>query len=273
MGYYSAKRGRRRWGRRYRRYRHPSGSREMSEVRVNVLSFFSTQLNSTGFNYTFCLWNQAGSSNVVSLYSSPFLQELVATYLWERVECKAIKVKLFVHRPGSESLSVAPYPTIIAPGTIDPGVQAGSVDGGYRARGYILAYRQLTWNKTTGAPIPNAFDETQILNLYPESKLRALSNNTDMHGKCAMKFFMHIPKEFRQTPWLVTQPTVGPPPTPASLPPPPTVGADSTFGNVGMNIVGIGFQGSSTQALHQVFVHTTFYVKFYGRIGDLGRLP
>lgn len=264
---YHGRRGKRRWGRRYRRYRSPSSHRHVAEMFFRTSLVIQTPAVVSGFGCAQAVWNwnpvlPVNVQQMRGINDVPLFQSVVQTKFYDFCQVKAMKVKLWPWAPGFSGWCGAPPYTstsgnFLAPDTTNPTISAnGLPDRGQRGRGFTILTGTHQWDTSTGtsAPLPNNLDVWYTL--YPHAKLRGTPDQISFTGKPCRKYFLHIPKEMRVDPWPVS--------SGIAAPPPGMTGATGTYANSSIMIAGFNYL-AGTAIMYQMAAEFTWYATFYGR--------
>lgn len=205
--YHSRKHGRRRWGRKYRRYRHPRGHHHVAEIKFRQGATLSIAAGAAPANLLqqFCLWNVAANPSFAfsfGLNQVAFFQRILAAQYYEQWACKAFKIKLWPVSCQyiSEAVFTAGNGTL---GYNGPVGYVGPPRGGYLLN--VMTTESDVSAVTTGfrpppqipkAPLTVAQD---ILDFYPSSKITPCPNMSTSLGPSQpwKTYFFQIPKSAR----------------------------------------------------------------------------
>lgn len=281
MGYHG-RRGRRSWGRRYRRYRHPSNRSTIAEYKVRtyydlLIPPAGTAPGTTRSGFIVCIWNfptpnptgdaptpfpwQFGAANApVAINSIAFYTALIRTRLYMSQTIKCIKVRLWPVNPG-----------VSAQTEYMPDEGGFGVNQDYLQRGVTMFYNDPVWDMNPPYPegqqvglyggypadFPPGTTTNLLLNTFPEMRLRHCADAVRETGKCTFKHVYNIPKMYRDTEW----PAFSDPSD--NLPPPPTAAG---YGNVSVKIYCDNFQGPNNNSAYAIYrCEVTYYLRLRGR--------
>lgn len=263
---YRGRKGKRRWGRKYRRYRHPAERSHVTEYKIRALSVIDLPASQVGTGFQMRLWQfEAGAQpfNTIALNNQPFFNNLSAppdgsAPLYSFIQCKAMKMKIWPWRPGGGSY--VNWEAREDGGYYDPVPPGANSRTGNRPRGNYFIFHEFVWNRQNGTPFPmpninGSNPPSFYINAYPNCKFRWAADDNHFNGKPAHSTYLHIPKTFREGEWVSGQD------------PPCAVGANNIAenSNPSINVSLYDHQGDSDSNQFIYSLECVWYVSFYGR--------